>query len=77
MKQTEDESRFMCMTLNISKLTAFCKYSLDILPRLISGMGRYSVQLKRKKEKAHNFLAQGLASEAARPGVLTEKIKAH
>lgn len=77
MKQTEDDSRFMCMTLNISKPTAFCKYSLATLPRLIRDVGHHSVQLKRKKEKAHDFWAQGLASEAARPGVLTEKIKAH
>lgn len=78
MKLAKDKSRlFMCMTLNFSKLTAFCKYSLAILPRLINSMGYYSVQLKRKKEKAHDFRAQGLASEAASPGALTEKIKAH
>lgn len=61
MRQTEDESGFMYMTLDISKPTAFCKYSLAILSGLISRRGHYSVQSKKeKKEKAHDSWSQGL-----------------
>lgn len=51
MRQAEDESGFMYMTLDISKPTAFCKYSLAILSGLISRRGHYSVQSKKRKER--------------------------
>lgn len=60
----------MYMALNISKPTAFCKYYLAVLPRLISRPGHYSVQPKKKKKEKARGSGPRTVSEAAGPGTV-------